>query len=237
MFDRHDPRTDGTHVRRLSGGDGTGDVLIAGVVHDHPASAHRVRAVVDATDPDVLALELPPLAVPLFERYAGEGSVPASGEEMSVGVRAASTDDVVGIDGPSSGFLARLARNLVRAETSLSTACTVLASVLSVSKHAVACRVAALLDAPTAVRLAVDAPVEHDVDEGDDPERQAADEQVQIRRARAVLSAFGKAEPVELRDETREAHMAERLASLRERGDVVAVVGVDHLDGLVAHLA
>jgi len=237
MFDRHDPRTDGTHVRRLPGGDGVGDVLLAGVVHDHPASAHRVRSLVETIDPDVLALELPPLAVPLFERYAGEGSVPASGEEMSVGVRAASTDDVVGIDGPSLWFLARLARTLLGGDASLSTARTVLSSVLSVSKHAVACRAAALFDAPTAARLAVDEPVEHDVDEHDDPERQAADEQTQVRRARAVLSAFGKAEPVQVRDETREAHMADRLASLRERGDVVAVVGVDHLDGLVAHLA
>lgn len=236
MSDRHDPRTDGTHVRRLPRGDGTGGVLLAGVVHDHPASAHRVRSLVEATDPDVLALELPPLAVPLFQQYAGEGSVPASGEEMSVGISAASTDDVVGIDGPSIGFLARLARNLLGSDASPSTVRTVLASVLSVSKHAVACRVAALLDAPTAARLAVDAPVEHDVDEHDAPERQAADEQTQIRRARAVLSAFGKADPVQLRDETREAHMADRLASLRERGDVVAVVGVDHLDALVAHL-
>ena len=237
MFDRDDPRTDGSHVRRLPGGDDTGDVFLAGVVHDHPASAHRVRSLVEATAPDVLALELPPLAVPLFERYAGAGSVPVAGEEMSVGIRAADAAAVVGIDGPSRGFLGRLVRNLRERGASLSTVRTVAASVLSVSRHAVACRVAALLDAPTALRLAVDAPVEHDVDEHATPERQAADEQTQIRRARAVLGAFGKAEPVQVRDETREAHMADRLASLRQRGDVVAVVGVDHLDGLVAHLA
>jgi len=175
--------------------------------------------------------------VPLFERYAGDDSVPASGEEMSVGIRAADTAEVVGIDGPSRGFLARLARNLARGDASASTVRTVLGSVGAVCKHALACRVAALLDAPTAARLAVDSPVEHEVDEQDAPERQAADEQSQIRQARAVLGAFGKPEPVELRDETREAHMAARLASLRERGDVVAVVGVDHLDALAARLA
>lgn len=237
MFDQCDPRTDGSHVRRVSGTDGNGDVLLAGVVHDHPASAHRVRSVVETTDPDVLALELPPLAVPLFERYAGERAVPASGEEMSVGIRAATTDDVVGVDGPSPAFLARLVRTLLREDTSLSTVRTVTAGVLSVSKHAVACRVAALLDAPTAARLTVDVPVEHEVDEHDDPARQAADERTQVRRARGVLGALGKAEPVQVRDATRETHMADRLASLRQRGDVVAVVGVDHLDGLVDSLA
>ncbi|SEW25163.1 hypothetical protein SAMN04487945_2511 [Halobacterium jilantaiense] len=237
MFGTDDPRTRGRHVRQLPGSGGTGDVVLAGVVHDHPASAHRVRTVVEATDPDVLALELPPLAVPLFERYADDGGVSASGEEMSVGVRAVDAADVVGIDGPSLGFLARLARTLRRSDPSLSTVRTVLRAVLSVSAHAVACRAAALLGAPTAAGLAVDAPVEHDVDSEDAPERQADDEQRQIRQARAVLGAFGKADPVRVRDETRERHMADRLAALRERGDVVAVVGVDHLDGLVAGLA
>lgn len=236
MFDQRDPRTDGSHVRRVSDTDGNGDVLLAGVVHDHPASAHRVRSVVETADPDVLALELPPLAVPLFERYAGERAVPASGEEMSVGIQAANTDDVVGVDGPSAAFLRRLVRGLVDSDASLSTLRTATAGVLSVSKHAVACRIAAAFDAPTAARLAVDAPVEHEVDGRDDPARQAADERSQIRRARAVLNAFGKSAPVELRDETREAHMADRLASLRRRGDVVGVVGVDHLDPLVGRL-
>lgn len=236
MLDRYDPRTDGSHVRRLAGSDGLGAALLVGVVHDHPASAHRVRALVDAAAPDVLALELPPLAVPLFEQYAVEGSVPAAGEEMSVGIQAAEPAAVVGIDGPSLGFLARLARTLSRSDPMPSTVLDVLRSVASVGKHAVACRVAALFGSPAAARLAVDAPVEHDVTERDDPERQAADEAAQIRRARAVLGAFGKPDPVAVRDETREAHMADRVASLRERGDVVAVVGVDHLAAIAERL-
>lgn len=237
MPDRYDPRTDGSHVRRLSRGDGAGDVLLVGVVHDHPASAHRVRSAVDAADPDVLALELPPLAIPLFEQYAGDESVSASGDEMSVGIQAADSAAVVGIDGPSLGFLRRLAETLSRGEASPSTVGAVLRSLLSVGTHAVACRVAALLGAPAAARLAVEGPVEHDVTAADDPERQAADEQGQIRRARAVLGAFGKADSVAVRDEAREAHMVARIASLRERGDVLAVVGVDHLDPLATRLS
>ena len=236
MFDERDPRTNGDYVRRVPGEAGDGDVIVTGVVHDHPASMYRVRSVVEGTDPDVLALELPPLAVPLFERYADERGVPTSGDEMSVAIRAATTDSIEGIDGPSPAFLRRLAWNLLRNDPPLSTVRNVLRGLLSVSKHAVACRIAASFDEPAATRLAGNSPVEHEVGRDDDPERQAADERTQIRRAKSVLSTFGKSTPVQLRDQTREAHMAARLESLRRKGTVVAVVGVDHLEPLVERL-
>lgn len=236
MFDERDPRTNGDYVRRVHGEAGDGDVIVTGVVHDHPASMYRVRSVVEGIDPDVLALELPPLAVPLFERYAHDRTIPTSGDEMSVAIRAATTDAIEGIDGPTPAFLRRLVRNLLRDDTPLSTGRNVLRGLLSVTKHAVACRIAASLDDPAAARFAADSPVEYDVSREDDPERQATDERTQIRRAKSVLSTFGKSTPVQLRDLTREAHMAERLTSLRRKGTVVAVVGVDHLDPLVERL-
>ena len=66
------PRFTGEYVRRLgsddSGDDASdgvaddatdaGDVTLVGVVHNHPASKHRIRTMLDEVDPAVLALEL-----------------------------------------------------------------------------------------------------------------------------------------------------------------------------------
>jgi hypothetical protein len=230
-----DPRLSGEYVRRLSG-EGADAVLI-GVVHDHPTSTHRVRTVVEEVDPDVLALELPPLAVPLFERYAAGGRTPpAFGGEMSAAIQAAATDRVAGVDGPTPGFLARLTRILARKDAALSTARTVLGGLASATKHALVCRIAAGVAARTGVRLEVDAPVAHDCDRSDDPKRQAADERAQIRRARTVMNALEPADSDRFRKVAREAHMADRLSALRREGTVAAVVGIGHFDPLVGRL-
>ncbi|PSQ01139.1 hypothetical protein BRC94_04635 [Halobacteriales archaeon QS_5_70_17] len=75
----NEPCVNDEYVRRVPpGASGTGTVVV-GVVHDHPASVRRVKALAAATDPDVLALELPPLAVPLLRRRVRRdgGPVPA----------------------------------------------------------------------------------------------------------------------------------------------------------------
>jgi hypothetical protein len=59
---REDPRLNEDFWRVVSG-DG-GDVILVGVVHDHPSSCHRVRTLAEEFDPDVVGLELPPLAIP-----------------------------------------------------------------------------------------------------------------------------------------------------------------------------
>jgi hypothetical protein len=103
------------YVETLAGTGDAGAVVLVGVVHDHPASVARVHRVVEATQPDVLALELPPLAVPLYEAHAAEGETPpALGGEFSAAVQAASTDDVVGIVRPSVGFTRTFLRRLSR---------------------------------------------------------------------------------------------------------------------------
>jgi pheromone shutdown protein TraB len=228
-----DPRLSGEHVRTLAGAGGT--VTLVGVVHDHPASVYRVRRVVTACDPDALALELPPLSVPLFETYADDDrSPPAFGGEMSAAVQAADTDRVVGIDGPTPGFLVRLARTLVRARASLGTVRRVLDGLRSVTHTAMVCRGASVLAGLTDVRLEVASPTTYDCERTDDPGAQAADERAQISRARAVLDAFEPSRAARFRDDTREAHMADRLAGLD--GDVVAVLGHDHLDPVAERL-
>lgn len=231
-----DPRLSGEHLRRHTTADGT--VTLVGVVHDHPASVYRVGEVVSATQPAVLALEVPPLAVPLYEQYAAdERTPPAFGGEMSAAVQAASTDNVVGIDGPTAEFLLRLARTLVAERASASTVGRVGRGVLAVARTAVVCRLAATLAARTSLRVEVDSPVPYEGVPNDDPARQAADEAEHVERTHSVLNALSPPRAIRFRDETREAHMAERLRALRERGDVVAVVGHGHLDPLARRLA
>jgi hypothetical protein len=43
--------------RTVPRSDGRGEAIVAGVVHDHPASSFRVRAVARAFDPDVVAAQ------------------------------------------------------------------------------------------------------------------------------------------------------------------------------------
>jgi hypothetical protein len=232
-----DPRVTGAYLRRLSGTDSAGSVTLVGVVHDHPASVVRVQEVVAATDPDHLALELPPVAVPLFVEYAGRAGSPNSlGGEMSAAIRAASTDHVTGIDGPSPAFVRSLCGRLARGRASGDTVRAVGRSLWSVTKHALRCRAAATCARVTGVTFAVDERIDHACSLADDPATQAAAEREQVRRARMVTKAFQPSAASHLRRETREAHMTRRLQSIRQEGNVTAVVGIGHLDALATAL-
>ncbi|MFC6730282.1 hypothetical protein ACFQDG_16645, partial [Natronoarchaeum mannanilyticum] len=103
-----DPRLDAEHVRRVPG---ARDVFVVGVVHDHPASVHRVRSLVDAVAPDVVAVELPELAVPLYRAYVEnpDQSVDRGGE-IADAIDAADGAEIAGIDAPSGRFLRALVR-------------------------------------------------------------------------------------------------------------------------------
>ncbi|WP_137286509.1 hypothetical protein [Halorussus salinisoli] len=230
-----DPRMNGEYVRRLP----DADLTLVGVVHDHPASVHRASAVVRERDPEVVALEAPPLATPLYETYARDTRTPpAFGGEMSAAAQAASECDaeVVGIDAPTGDFFARLARNWWSDGASLGTLRRVASGVASVTRHALTCRVAAAVADRTSLRVEVDDPVEHDCDWSDPPAVQADDERAQARRSQSLLRAFDPPKPVALRDETREECMAGNLDSLRSRGETVAIVGLDHLDKIAEQL-
>lgn len=232
-----DPRTTGEFVRRIPGADGT--LTVVGVVHDHPASTYRVRRVVEVADPQVLALELPPVAVPLFEQYARDHRTPpVFGGEMSAAIQAGDPERTLGIDRPSADFFRRLTGNLIRERPSPGLVRRVLVNAGSVTGHAIVCRVAAAVAALSGLRVEVDAPVSHDVDRSDPPDVQARDERERIRRARSFREATrgraeGRASTVE--DVTREEHMAERIATVE--GDAVAVVGIGHLPALAGLLA
>jgi pheromone shutdown protein TraB len=233
-----DPRVRDEYVRSVPGASGT--VTLVGVVHDHPASVYRVQRIVETIDPAVLALELPPVSVPLFEQYAAtERRPPAFGGEMSAAIQAASTDRTVGIDRPTRGYFRRLARTLLTEQPSRSTVREVVSTAVGTTKHALACRVAAAVGSRTSLRVEVDSPVAHDVNAAASPETQAHDEREQVERARSFMNAFrtaSRSRASRLEDSARESEMARRLSTLGEQGDVVAVVGIDHLEGLVERL-
>lgn len=233
-----DPRVTGEYVRQVQSDSGV--VTLVGVVHDHPASTFRVRQVVEELDPDVVALELPPISIPLFEQYAStDRSPPAFGGEMSAAIQAATTDTVVGIDRPTGGFFHRLGRDLLRERPSPQVVRNVVSDVVRSTKHAVICRVAATVGAHTSVRLEVDSPISYDIGWADAPDDQARDERKQVRRSHAFLNAFrtaSRSQASRLEDEAREEEMAEQLIQLREAGDTVAVVGIDHLDSVAERL-
>ncbi|WP_276298523.1 hypothetical protein [Haloarcula ordinaria] len=228
----------GEYVRQISS-DG-GILILVGVVHDHPASTYRVRQVVKELDPEVIALELPPISIPLFKQYAStDRCPPVFGGEMSAAIQAAATGTTVGIDGPTGGFFQRLGWNLLRERPSLQTVRNVVSDAVETTKHAVACRAAAAVGARTSIRLEVDSPVSHDIDWADAPDDQARHERKQVRRSHSFMNAFRTASRLQasrLEDVAREEEMTARLLRLREEGDTVAVVGIDHLDSIAERL-
>ena len=231
-----DPRIDRDHVRHIEGAGH--DVLLVGVVHDHPASIHRVRTLIEELVPDTVALELPALSIPLFEQYAADVRTPPTfGGEMSTAIQAAGDAEIAGIDAPNRGFVRALARKFREERATPRTMARVLDSVVSVTRHALTCRVAASVASLTGVRLEVDTPVVHDCDVTDEPDVQAANERTQISTSFSLLRSVEPSRPVWFRDTTREECMARRLSTLRENGSVVAVVGLDHLDSIAAELA
>lgn len=233
-----DPRVTGEYIRQVS--DDHAALTIVGVVHDHPASTYRVRHVIDGLDPEVLALELPPISLPLFEQYATTDQTPPPfGGEMSAAIQAAAADIAVGIDRPTGGFFRRLGQTLFRERPSLETGKNVVSNVIETTKHALLCRAAATVGARTSIRLEVDSPITYDIAQTDSPANQARNERKQIRRSRSFMNAFqtaNRSRASRIEDDAREAAMAARLAELRGDRDIVAVIGIDHLDSVTERL-
>jgi hypothetical protein len=232
-----DPRLHDDHVREIDAG-GENRVTLVGVVHDHPASRYRVHELVGEAEPAVLAVEVPPLALPLFEQYAADGrDLPAFGGEVSAAIAPAGPETrVVGIDGVDGLFCRRFLEVVHEDRSSLAAVRSVLGGVGSVLHHATQCRLAAELARVTGLRVEVDRPVEHECTLADPPAVQADNEGTFLDRATALMCCADPPEAVALRDRTREACMADRLRALRAEGDVVAVVGHGHLAALADRL-
>jgi pheromone shutdown protein TraB len=256
LEDGSDPRLDGEHWRAVPAAGDRAAAIAVGVVHDHPASAYRVRAVVEAFDPDVVALELPELTIPHFRRQAavevpdveeprgddstpGSGSVAADGgltpeasaDEMTAAIAAAPDATVAGVDSVDWRFAATFARLAHSRGDSLSTVGGAVKGAWSVTKSAFAVRFGDDGDLQGAQGA------DHDVSPAADASAQAADERGRISRSRSLLGAVERPDAAVLFDEAREATMAAKVDAHRRSGRVVAVVGRDHLDSVVDALA
>ena len=232
-----DPRLDPRRVRCLRA-EGAGTVLLVGVVHDHPASVYRAVTLVQAAEPETLAVELPPLATGLFRLYARDRFVPPRlGGEMSAAIQAGGDARTVGIDAPNRRYLRRLAERLWRESPSTDVIATVAKDALYGYAHAAACRLGALVGSVTPLRPRVYDHLSYDVSVLADPSAQADDEASHLSQRRVFLGAVETPPAVELIDAVRDATMAERLRELRADGDVVAIVGMEHLDPLEAALS
>ncbi|RKD98421.1 hypothetical protein [Halopiger aswanensis] len=243
-----DPRVTDRFYRHVAGP--AGDLHLLGVVHDHPASVGRVQRILEAVDPETVALELPSAALPLYRTYARDGDgdtdpdphdPPRFGGEMSAAIRAAPEADVVGIDAPNWSFCRRLATRLIADRVPASTARRVVSSLGGATREALTCRVAATLTHATSMTIACDDPVEYECSHDDPPERQAEHERSHVAGVQALLGSVETDDSaLAYRDETRERCMTDRLEALRAdeaTGDVVAVVGIDHLEPLTDALA
>jgi len=225
-----DPRLE-RYVRYHPCDGGRGSVVLIGVAHDHPASVARVAHVLDAVAPDVLALELPPLAVPLFRRYADDEYVPPRlGGEMSAAIQTAEGARVAGIDGPNPAYLKRLLRRVIADGVSMSDVLEIAGDSLRGLGHALACRAGASLGRLTPVTPKLYTHIAYDSASYDTPAAQARHEREHVDRRRSFLRVVELPRATALLDAVREESMALRLTDLRATGDVVAVVGIEHLD-------
>lgn len=229
-----DPRVTARYVECVAAEPGLGTVLLVGVVHDHPASTERVRRLLETVDPDVLALELPDLAVPLFRQYGRGGSTPPRlGGEMSAALQAAGDGvPAVGLDAPSWPYLRLLVRVLRDEDLEWSVMRAVARDLVGMVGHALACRFGALVP----LRLRLYSPIAYDCSLRDPPSVQAHHETRHLTQQQTFLRAIVTPAATGLIDRVRDESMAGRLHSLRSSGDVVAVVGMEHLETLAIRL-
>lgn len=238
-----DPRIESDHLRSfVAEGD---PLLVVGAVHDHPASAHRARLVVERLEPDVVGVELPGLALPLFERRAAESrsqfedsaSAPALGEFGAALAAGAAVDArSVPIDTLDWRFARSLWRELRDADPAAGTVKRILGAVSNVSGHAVSCRMAASLGDLWPHDPLTESRLDYDVSGRAPAKRQADHEREQLSRSLSILRALERPVADDVVDAARERTMAANLARTRSAGGAVAVVGFDHLDGIAGRL-
>lgn len=231
-----DPRLDETYLRCIPETAGLKPVLLVGVVHDHPASIARVVSVLETFDPDTLAVELPPLAMPLFRQYADdEHHPPRLGGEMSAAIQATDAASI-GVDAPTMTYLSRLLQTVRRERPPRSVLGRLVTDLGSMAKQALATRFASAIVRRTPFRLRVYDPIEHGSSLLDPPRRQADHERSFLSQRAALFGAIHPPEATSIIDDAREQSMSALLDRARADGAVVAVLGMEHLDPVEAEL-
>lgn len=225
-----DPRVRAEYLRCIPRTPNRGTALLVGVVHDHPGSLARVARVLEAVRPDILALELPSLATPLFRRYAEDTFTPPRlGGEMSLALQTARSVRSVGIDAPNRTYVRLLAHQFWSDGSSFRLFNIVLRDLLRSTAHAVACGLGAILSTFVGVTPKLYSHSSYATTLLDTPNAQADDEASHLSKQQAFLRAVAIPGHRQLIDETRDDTMAARLQALRLEGDVVAIVGMEHL--------
>lgn len=227
-----DPRISEEYVRLVERPDTS--VVLVGVVHDHPASIHRVETVIEAVSPTTVGIELPSLLVPVFEQHVADGA--DVGGEMAAAIRAANSTAVVGIDVPGPGFLRALGAELRREGPGTGATIPALRETWRLTANAVLARLAheGLPRLPTVSDLEFGH--EYDLPARAPPEVQAEHEATHVRRSTTLLRTFEPPAATRVVDQIRERHMARRLRDLDGDGPLVGVVGHGHLDSIQAAL-
>ena len=227
-----DPRLSAEYVRLIERPDAP--VVLVGVVHDHPASIHRVEAVIDAVSPATLAVELPELLVPAFGTT--DDTQDDVGGEMTAAIDAAGSTPVLGIDVPSLGTVRALAAELRDRDVESRTALRTIRETWRITTHAILGRLAheGVPRLPTVADLEFGQ--EYDLPADATPAAQAAHEATHLRRSTTLLRTFEPPAATRLMDAVRERHMSERLDAIRADGAVVGVVGYGHLEAIESAL-
>ena len=224
-----DPRIDERYIRCIDPTDNLGAVLLLGVVHDHPASEYRVRRVLEHLQPDILALELPPLAVSLFSLYADDPEVPPQlGGEMSTAIQG-SDADVIGIDAPNWRYLKLLFNRWRTGSVGSDVGRPLLRDIVRSSVHSIVTLIGAYIGSITPYRLRLYSPIRYEISPFDPAEDQAHHEGSHIEKREAFLNAIEMPPVINIIDELREEAMIDRLNELRRTGTLVGVIGMEHL--------
>lgn len=214
---RDDPRISHRFVSTVLQDDAH-PVVLVGTVHDHPASAFRVRTLVSEIEPAYTAVELPPAAIPLFEQLIVQNS-----EFGAACAASRDSSEVVGIDGFGLSFAKHFARmSLEMTGIQSGDVLNALKSVWSIQKETATMRLKGSGEQATAF--------DYDVTGWSDPIDQAESEVAEVKDHEALMGAFNTPDAQKLLDTSREEHMAEEIDSLRQDGVVVAVVGYAHMD-------
>lgn len=231
-----DPRVTAAFLECVPGRSPDETVALVGVVHGHPSSVARVDRVIDLVQPATVAVELPPLATPLFTGPERTTEGTSFGAEMRAAHERAQTVGArtVAIDGFDRSFWRRLGGAVRRERLSPTTMGRLLAEMADVSTHALACHLSARL--PVDLVAEAEAGYAYDCTASDSATRQAGHERRHASRSRSLLRAIERPAADRVLDETREQAMAGRLATLRETGPVVAVVGLEHVSGIAVAL-
>lgn len=232
LVETSDPRLDRRYIWCHEGTADLGSVLLVGVVHDHPASEYRVRRVLELGSPDILALELPPLAVELFRLYARDPEVPPQlGGEMSIAIQGTDAS-VVGIDAPNRQYLSLLVKRWLTRSIPTDLLLPTLKDFLLSSTHAVTARLGASVGSfmPAPPRLYD--PIRYECSQFDPADSQASHEADHLSMRESFVNAVKLPPSLVLIDDLREESMIQRIRQLRRNGDIMVVLGMEHLDSV-----